>query len=407
MFAYFLFFLKSCNQVNEQVVSSYLLVKDLVSQYPYLGTGIKINFVDLFGSIDNITELFFNLKDPKLKEEFLKNVRLYIPGWDGIYIDLFPRFPLNSIILYLQKEGHADKLKELAAACFENFRDCRESVLWLFKNASGESWFKDANIPYEKQLITLIHVLDNSFREIENRRDTSENRKLNKQVYTILFKEGVINNYIDTADQETITRIYTFINDVKDLDPADKMDLRNRILKKYPDFKFYGTEEKKSVALGLLVTLDKYREKEKQRARIMDEDIPANSKEIEAARLHGDLKENAEYIAAREKQTQLNSLASKLSGEIDRAQVFDPSQVNTSRVSFGTRVTLLNMGSGAKEEYIILGPWESDPDNNIISYLSPIGGAVLDKALGDTVDFSNNDEEEKVSYTVEAISSAF
>jgi transcription elongation factor GreA len=292
----------------------------------------------------------------------------------------------------------------MAASCFENYRDYRESVVWLFKNSSAEPRFKEANIPYEKQLITLIHVLDISYREIENRRDTVENRKLNKQVYTILFKEDVINNYIDNANSETILRIYTFINDVKDLDPADKMNLKNRILKKNPDFKFFGTEEKKITTLGLLATLAKYQEKQRQLAAILEVDIPANSREIEAAKQHGDLKENAEYHAAREKQTQLNSLASRLSGEIDRVQIFDPSTVNTSRVSFGTRVTLLNKNSGNREEFTILGPWESDPERMVISYLSPFGGAILNKAVGDEAEFAGSDE--KVTYIVEKIDSA-
>jgi transcription elongation factor GreA len=405
MFAYFAGYLKSYNQVNEQVVSSYLLIKDLVGQYPYLGTGIKINFLDLFNSIDNTVELFLNLKDQKLKEEFLKNIRLFIPNWEDIYIGLFPHYPHNSIIHYLQRDGHTEKLKSLTLNCFENFRDNREAVVFLFKNFNAEQWFKNANIPYEKQLITLIHIMDISYREIENRRDTTENRKVSKQVYTILFKEGVINNYIDSADPETITRIYTFINDVKDLDPADKMDLRNRITKKYPDFKFFGIEEKKITNLGLLVTLAKYQEKQKLFATIIEVDIPANSQEIESAKQHGDLKENAEYIAARERQTQLNSLASKLSEEIDRAQIFDPSQVNTSRVSFGTHVVLTNKSSGKKEEFTILGPWESDPDNYVISYLSPFGGTILNKVVGDYVDFTKNDE--KTSYLIEGITSAF
>ncbi len=154
-----------------------------------------------------------------------------------------------------------------------------------------------------------------------------------------------------------------------------------------------------------MVTLAKYQEKQKQFAAIIEVDIPANSKEIESAKQHGDLKENAEYIAAREKQTQLNSLASRLSEEIDRAQIFDPSLVNTSRVSFGTHVVLLNKSNDKKEEFTILGPWESDPDNYIISYLSPFGGAILNKAVGDYVEFTNNDE--KTSYLIEGISSAF
>ena len=404
MFSYFTGYIKSYNQINEQVVASYLLVRDLVAQFPYLGTGIKINFMELFEGIEDVADLFINLKDPKLKEEFLKHIQLFVPGWADVYIRLFPRHPLSSIVHSLLKAGHEEKLTGLALNCFENYRDYREAVVWLFKNASSEPWFKKANIPYEKQLITLIHVLDISYREIENRRDTTENRKLNKQVYTILFKDEVLNNYLDTVDEETIVRLYTFINDVKDLDPADKMVLKNRILKRFPDLKFFGDTEKKVTTLGLMATLAKYQEKQKQLANIIEVDIPANSKEIAAALLHGDLSENAEYKAAKENQTRLNAQVTKLNDEIDRAQIFDPSLVNTSKVSFGTRVTLLDRG-GKREEYTILGPWESDPDKRIISYLSPIGIAILNKAAGEEVDFSINDE--KVHYTVEAISSAF
>ena len=404
MFNYFAGYLKSYSHVNEQVVISYLLVKDLVGKYPYLGGGIKTGFTELFDDISDKAELFINLKDQKLREEFLKHIKLFIPGWEDIFIELFPYNPLNSIIVNLQKEGFEDKLRILTIKCFDNHRDYREAVVWLFKNMSAEPWFKNAGIPYEKQLITLIHVLDITYREIENRRDAVENRKLNKQVYTILFKEDVINNYIDSADEENITRLYTFINDVKYLDQDEKLILRNRIVKKYPDFKFFGLEEKKAASMGLLVTLAKLQEKQKLLARIIEVDIPANSREIESAKQHGDLKENAEYIAAREKQTQLNSQASMLNGEIDRAQLFDPAQVNTSKVSFGTKVTLLDRNNGNREEYTILGPWESEPDNRIISYLSPFGGAILNKIIGDELDFIINNEN--VSYKVEAITSA-
>jgi transcription elongation factor GreA len=404
MFAYFSGYLKSYNQVNEQVVASYLLVKDLVGLYPHLGAGLKMNFVEIYNSIEDKAEIFFNLKDNKLREEFLQHVKLFIPGWADVYTGLFPRFPLASIIVNLQNEGFEDKLLLLTINCFENFREYREAVVWLFKNAAGEEWYKKAAIPYEKQLITLVYILDITYRDIENRRDASENRKINKQIYTILFKEGTFNSFIDTADPDTIIRVYSFINDVKDLDPADKMELRSRILKKYPDFKFFGDEEKKTVALGLIVTLPKYQEKQRQLAALISEEIPANSKELEFAKSLGDLRENAEYKAALEKQTILNATMAKLSEDLERAQLFDPASVNTGKVSFGTRVVLLNRDKGVREEYTILGPWESDPGNRIISYMSPFGGAILNKTVGEQVDFSINDE--KISYVVESISAA-
>ena len=152
-----------------------------------------------------------------------------------------------------------------------------------------------------------------------------------------------------------------------------------------------------------MVTADKYTEKQLQLTHIMEVEVPANSKEIAYALSLGDLRENAEYKAAIEKQDILNSQVAKLKSEIERAQIFDPESVNTIRVSFGTKVALLNESTGKEEEYSILGPWESDPENRIISYLSPFGGAILNKKVGEKFNFSINNEE-KVSYLVQTIS---
>jgi transcription elongation factor GreA len=402
MFNYFAGYIKSYSQVTEQVVASYLLVKDLVGQYPHLGTGLPLNFVEIFEAIEDVPSLFLALKDARLKEEFLHHVKLFVPDWAEIYVRLFPFALSPSIIHNLKSEGYEDRLVKMVSGCFENFRDNREAVVWFFRNSSAEEWYRKANIPFDRQLITLIHILDISFREIENHRDTTENRKVNKQVYGILFKENVLNDFIDQADEDTIIRVYTFINDVKDLDPADKLRLRSRILDKHPNFKFFGSEEKTVITRGLMVTAAMYEEKQKQLAHIMEVEVPANSKEIAFALSLGDLRENAEYKAAKEKQEILNSTVARLKDEIERAQLFDPASVNSSRIGFGTKVVLKNGNNGKKEEYTILGPWESNPDHRIISYLSPFGAAMLNKTVGEAFDFSINDE--KVSFSVESIS---
>ncbi|GHU80612.1 transcription elongation factor GreA [Spirochaetia bacterium] len=404
MFAYFTAYLRSYSQVNEQALASYLLVKDLAGRYPHLGTGLSLNFIDIFEHIDDVPTLFLNLKDTKLREEFLRHIKLFVPEWPDIYVRLFPYALIHSIIVSLETEGYEDKLVAMVQDCFENYRDNREAAVWFIKNCKTEPWFEKAGIGFEKQLITLIHLLDISFREIENRRDTTENRRINKQVYTILFKEGVLDAFIKEADQDTIIRLYSFIEDVKDLDPADKLKLRSLILDRDPNFKFFGDAEKAVITRGLMVTAAMYQEKQKQLAHIMEEEVPANSREIGFALSLGDLRENAEYKAAKEKQEILNSTVAKLKDEIERAQLFDPASVNTNRVSFGTKVTLINESSGKEEEYTILGPWESDPENKIISYLSPFGKDILNKKVGETFPFSINDE--KISYTLKEISKA-
>jgi transcription elongation factor GreA len=405
MFSYFKDFLNSASVNPEQTVSSCLLINELAENqnYSYLKSSLNTNFAEVFSKIKDVPSLFRNLKDAKLKTELLKNIRLYIKEWPDIYIKLFPSAQMPSITEQLEEAGYSEKLTVMCNDCFENHRDNREAVIWLYKNAGNASWFKAANISKEKQLITLIHILDITYRDIENQKNTVENRKVNKLVYDILFKNGEMKSFIDNSDEEAIIRLFTFINNVKDLDPQDKLNLRSRILEKYPGFKFFGEIEKK-VSMSFLGTLSKFEEKKKQLAHIMDTEVPANSKEIEYALSLGDLRENAEYKAAKEKQEQLNSQAQKLKEDIDRAQIFDLNSINSSVVSFGTKVVLHNETAEKHEEYIILGPWESDPNNNIISYLSPFGSVILNKTAGERFEFVIN--KEKILYLVESITPA-
>jgi len=403
MLAYLGSFFKSTHQTGEQTIAAYLLLKELAARHTHLGANIPLNFTDIIKGVNDIPGIFIALKDSKFREEFLRQVQMFVPGWPDIFIELFPRTLNPVIIAQLEKEAYVEKLTAMAQDCFDNFRDRREAAVWLIKNSANTEWFRAVNISPERQIIILIHILDLSYRDIDNQRDTTEARKINKQVYNILFKEGRLVSFIENIDIDTVTRIYTFINDVKNLDPQDKINLKIRIQDKYPEFKFLESTEKR-ISQGLTVTKVKFEEKQIQLANIMDVEVPANSREIEAARLHGDLKENAEYIAAKEKQVLLNSAVEKLKEEIERSQIFDPQTIDTSRVSFGTVVVLHNSTKDRNEEYTLLGPWESDPEHNVISYQTPFGKVMLGKSEGEQFNFITNDE--KNLYTVESIRAA-
>jgi len=405
MFSYFAGYLKAFNQVNEQIIASYLVVKQIVAKHSHLNPGMQYNFNELFDEIEDPSTVYLAIKDNDLRRSYLLHIKNFLPNWTDVYIRLFPAVLTPEIVAALVEEGCSDKLKALAITCFDNYRDYREAVIWFFKNAQEADWFIGAGVPYEKQLITLIHILDLTYREIANHRETTENRKINRQVQTILFgKDNLLETYILKNDVDTITRLYTLVDDVKDLDPAIKMHLRNKVLEQHKGFKFFGTEEKTVVSRGLIVTSKMYEEKKKQLQNIIDVDIPANSKEIGFALSLGDLRENAEYKAAKERQTILNTQATRLQEEIDRAQIFDPTTITVARVSYGTVVNLMNNETNAEETYTILGPWESDPDNSIISYMSPFGNAILNHREGEALKFTINERE--YNYTIRTITAA-
>ncbi len=108
-------------------------------------------------------------------------------------------------------------------------------------------------------------------------------------------------------------------------------------------------------------------------------------KAIEVARGHGDLKENAEYHAAKERQGLIEGRILELKDKLSRAEVIDCTQVNSQRVVFGTVVSLLDLDTDEEITYQLLGPEESDVKNGSISVLSPLGKSLIGKEVGDEV----------------------
>jgi transcription elongation factor GreA len=115
-------------------------------------------------------------------------------------------------------------------------------------------------------------------------------------------------------------------------------------------------------------------------------DRPAASKAIAEAREKGDLKENAEYDAAKEAQGMLEAKIKYLEGVIATARILDENNIDTSKVSILTKVELTNMGTKKKVTYQIVSEKEADLKLGKISVTSPIGKGLLGKVVGDEVD---------------------
>lgn len=112
---------------------------------------------------------------------------------------------------------------------------------------------------------------------------------------------------------------------------------------------------------------------------------PQNIQEIEIALGHGDLRENAEYHAAKERQAEIAARMSNLESRIGLAQVIDPETINSTTIGFGATVTLTDMDSDEEIVYILVGENESDVKASKISIAAPIARAMLGKSAGDEV----------------------
>lgn len=129
---------------------------------------------------------------------------------------------------------------------------------------------------------------------------------------------------------------------------------------------------------------------EQLRARlkaIKEIERPQNVQDIEEARAHGDISENAEFHAAKERQAFLEGEMRELEDKLGRAQVVDPAELDGDRVVFGATVTLLNVDTDEEVTYQIVGVDEADIKEGTISYQSPIARALIGKEEGDEVVF--------------------
>jgi transcription elongation factor GreA len=117
--------------------------------------------------------------------------------------------------------------------------------------------------------------------------------------------------------------------------------------------------------------------------QIKDVERHENVREIEAALEHGDLRENAEYHAAKERQAALDGRMRFLESKIARAEVIDPTTIKSDRIGFGATVTVLDLDSDEEHVYAIVGEDETDVDRGKVSINSPIARALIGKQEGD------------------------
>lgn len=131
------------------------------------------------------------------------------------------------------------------------------------------------------------------------------------------------------------------------------------------------------------ITKEGYAALKKELERLKTIDRPETIKSIEIARAHGDLSENAEYHAAKERQSFLEGRIGELSYKIGNAKIIDPLTVPKDIIRFASSVRVVNMDSEEEVEYMIVGPDEADIKQGKISVSSPLGSALLGKKPGD------------------------
>jgi transcription elongation factor GreA len=299
-------------------------------------------------------------------------------------------------INFLVDNGHVE---ELAAALkrWQIEQNLRAPVLlWIVKNRHSKKFAKLLNDLITPRLLSAI------FFAIDYEALQASGARRIPLAEILSDDPDLIGDLLSTADPETARDLANTLLLNQGFEELTKKSLLARFIKIFPSIQSLVAADADGKEEQLLVSRQSYERKRDEYETIVSKKIPENSKAIAVAREHGDLKENSEYKMAKQDQQVLMAQKSQLEKELGRARITDFKEATTDQVSVGSVVEVKTAGSSKAARYTILGAWDSDPDNNIIAYKTPLGLALLSKKIGDTVKVKIGSSEE--SYTISAIS---
>jgi transcription elongation GreA/GreB family factor len=232
-------------------------------------------------------------------------------------------------------------------------------------------------------------------------RDQFNERKSNRLRDYILDDQSLLVELIGSADFEVIKDLTRALQLSPCFDDMDKRSLLARIVKSYPAVQTLISGEQSKQDASLIVSWESLEKRKTEYTELVQKKIPANSKEIAVARSYGDLRENHEYKAAKEMQKILMRRKVELEQQLVRARGTDFANARTDVVSVGTNVKVTDLIADHPETFVIRGAWDTNPEHGVLSYLSPLAQALLNKKLGEEVEFDMDGQKKR--YRIDCI----
>ncbi|NBV23505.1 MAG: hypothetical protein EBS05_16500 [Proteobacteria bacterium] len=289
-------------------------------------------------------------------------------------INIVPAKLAGECAAMLMENGKLDLLRETLARLISQHQASSELLLWLAKERSDT--FADILTP--EVFRAMVSAIE---------RDIFNEKKSNKLRDFILADHDLLPELISSADIEVVKDLTRSLQLSPSFDDMDRRSLLARIVKVFPVVKELITGEAVKQDNTYIVSWESLERRRNEYDDLCKKRIPANSKDIALARSYGDLRENHEYKAAKEMQKVLMRRKSELEIGLNRARGTDFAGARTDIVSIGTKVTVHDINNSKTVTFQIRGAWDSDPDNGVIAYLSPIGQALLNHPVGDEVEF--------------------
>ena len=274
----------------------------------------------------------------------------------------------------LIQEGRMDDLKTTLGRLVSQHTASSELLLWLGKDRTDSF----ADILGPEVFRAMLTAME---------RDQFNEKRSNRLREYILDDQELLADLTASAELEMTKDLTRALQLSPVFDDMDKRSLLARLVKRHPSIQSLITGETTKQDTTLIVSWESLDRRRNEYADLVHKKIPANSKEIAIARSYGDLRENHEYKAAKEMQKVLMRRKDELEAQLVRARGTDFANARTDVASIGTNVTAADLETQRSESFTILGAWDSDPEKGIVSYLSPVAQALMNRKVGDEVEF--------------------
>lgn len=355
-------------------------------------------------AVKNLREMFENLS-AEFKQPFLEILEANLKDWDLRFADFilktsFGKFH-NWMLKKLVQYEKYDMVNRIFVTIMNDYQESPILFIWvsrLLLEETLEGLRENVGIRSSELVFRLISLIDILNHEIDQKMNVGTNKKVVSGITDILFKKDAMSEEIDKVDEGVARSLMSLLVMCDTIEDELKDKYVEQIQSRFPHLEVSKKVETVKIRHPFLVTMTSIAKKQEELQHIMDVEIPENSRNIGEAMEKGDLRENAEYKAALEKQDQLKAAAARLESELGQAKMLKKDKVDTTLVDVGTKVKLKNKATGEEESYAILGQWEADPEAGVLSYHSPFGKALLDKRVGDIVsyDFGGENAEFEV-----------
>lgn len=349
----------------------------------------EVSFDDLYKNLDlnQKKEVYENLSCKDSKKTYVDLVSQTDKNAYDVLEAIFPTNPTKELMRKMQNVN-PKKYQAYVSRCLNNYKENGIAFGAFVESGIKAEDLKNAKIKEDEFVLTELNALSSVSRGVG-----VDERQI-KSLRSDLIERNRLKSFISSAKEPELKMIAPHLVWNQGLSSDERETFKAQILSRFPSFDFKEKQEEEekpveiSVHRGFMCTKKSFDRKQAELIDIKENQIPHTLHEIKTARELGDLRENSEYQYAKDHKVFLDREYERLANELSSVKIMSMTDVLDGRVGFGTKVRILNTKDNSEITYTFFGRWESDPDNNIIDINAPIGEALINHQVGETVDYT-------------------